>query len=54
MSRWSNEQDALLLALAKKNIVNYNNIEPDYLFDVTQEHFPNFIGTVASAHLATI
>ncbi len=44
MSRWSNEQDLFLCKLVKKDIVNYTNLKPNYLFDITQEHFPNFIG----------
>jgi hypothetical protein len=54
MSCWSDEQDILLRNLIKKNLVNYTNLEPNYLFEVTQEHFPNFIGTGASARSAAI
>jgi hypothetical protein len=54
MSRWSDEQDVLLRNLVKKNLVNYTNLEPNYLFKVTQEHFPNFIRTGASAYSAAI
>ncbi len=45
MSRWTNEQDTHLRHLVRKNIVSYTNLEPNYLFEVTQEHFPDFIGT---------
>ncbi len=31
MSRWSDEQDVLLRNLVKKNLVNYTNLEPNYL-----------------------
>ncbi len=44
MSRWSNKQDLFLCKLVKMNIVNYTNLKPNYLFDITQEHFPTFIG----------
>jgi hypothetical protein len=54
MSRWSDEQDVLLRNLLKKNLVNYTNLEPNYLFKVTQEHFPNFIGTGAAVRSAAI
>ena len=44
MSRWSSKEDACLRQLVCKNIVNYTNLEPNYLFKVTQEHFPQLIG----------
>ena len=49
MSRWTDEQDAALRKLVSKNIISYTNLEPNYLFEVTQEHFPDFIGTGTSA-----
>jgi hypothetical protein len=54
MSRWSDKQDLYLCKLVKKNIINYNNLKPNYLFGVTQEHLLDFIGTGASARLAAI
>jgi hypothetical protein len=43
MSRWSDEQNTKLRDLVRKNIVSYTNLEPNYLFEVSQEHFPDFI-----------
>jgi hypothetical protein len=54
MSRWTNEQDAQLRHLVNKNHVTYTNLEPNYLFEVTQEHFPDFIGTGAHARTTAI
>ena len=49
MPCWADEQDRTLQNLVHKYIVNFQNIEPNYLFKVTQEHFPNFIGEGKSA-----
>ena len=54
MSRWTDEQDAALRKLVNKNIITYTNLEPNYLFEVTQEHFPDFIGTGTSARSTAI
>jgi hypothetical protein len=54
MSCWSNKQDHLLCNLIKKNIVNYTNLELNYLFKVTQEHFPNFVRQGPTACSSTI
>ena len=54
MSRWTDKQDAALRKLVNKNIITYTNLEPNYLFEVTQEHFPDFIGTGASARNTAI
>lgn len=54
MSRWTDEQDAALRKLVNKNIITYTNLEPNYLFKVTQEHFPDFIRTGASARNTAI
>ncbi len=44
MPRWSNNEDKDLRALVQRNIVNFQNTEPDYLFEVTQTYFPDFTG----------
>ena len=49
MSRWTDKQDAELRQLVNKNILTYTNLEPNYLFEVTKEHFPSFIGTGSQA-----
>ncbi len=54
MSRWTNKQDSQLRHLVKKNLVTYTNLEPNYLFEVTQEHFPDFIGTGTQAQTTAI
>ena len=54
MSRWSDKQDNLLRNLVKKNLINYTNLELNYLFEVTQEHFLTFLGTGASSRSAAI
>ena len=54
MLRWTDEQDAALRKLVNKNLINYTNLEPNYLFEVTQEYFPDFIGTGASARNTAI
>jgi len=54
ISRWTDEQDAALRKLVNKNIITYTNLELNYLFEVTQEHFPDFIGTGASARNTAI
>jgi hypothetical protein len=54
MSRWSSQEDLRLRQLVRRNIINYTNIEPNYLFKVTQEHFPQFIGTGPQARSTAI
>jgi len=54
MSRWSNDQDLLLRKLVRKNEINYQNLEPNYLFEVTQTYFPEFVGEGASARSTAI
>ena len=54
MSRWTDEQDTELRKLVSKNIITYTNLEPNYLFEVTQEHFPDFVGTGPSARKTAI
>jgi hypothetical protein len=54
MSHWTNKQSNHLRNLVRKNLVNYTNLEPNYLFKVTQEHFPNFMGRGPSARNSAI
>ena len=54
MSRWSDEQDRLLRKLVRTNQINYQNLEPNYLFEVTQTYFPEFVGEGASARNTAI
>ena len=42
--RWGDEQDRQLRNLVRKNEINYQNLEPNYLFEVTQTYWPGFIG----------
>ncbi len=54
MSCWTDKQDLYLRKLVKKNIFNYTNLKPNYLFDVTQERFPYFIGQGPTAFSTVI
>jgi hypothetical protein len=54
MSRWTDEQDTALRKLVKDNIITYTNLEPNYLFEVSQEHFPDFVGTGTSTKHTSI
>lgn len=49
MSRWGEEQDRQLRNLVRTNQINYLNLEPNYLFEVTQTYWPEFIGEGPSA-----
>lgn len=49
MSRWGEEQDRQLRNLVRTNQINYLNLEPNYLFEVTQTYWPEFIGEGTSA-----
>ena len=40
---WSKEQEDKLQKLLNSNTINYRNRSPDYLFQVTKDHFPDFI-----------
>jgi hypothetical protein len=40
---WSGTQEKGLQKLIRNNIVNYRNRNPDYLFLITEEHFPDYI-----------
>ncbi len=51
---WSGKQEEDLRDLIRNNIVNYRNRNPDYLFEITEEHFPNFISSGAAGRKAAI
>ncbi len=40
---WSVTQENELQDLIRLNIVDYKNRNPDYLFQITEEHFSNYI-----------
>ena len=40
---WSIKQEEALQDLIQNNIVDYRNRNPDYLFQITEEHFPTYI-----------
>jgi hypothetical protein len=40
---WSSKQEEVLQYLIRNNIVNYRNRTSDYLFQITEEHFPDYI-----------
>ncbi len=40
---WSKEQEDKLQKLLNSNTIDYRNRSPDYLFQVTKDHFPDFI-----------
>lgn len=44
MPRWSDNKDEALRKLVQKNIVDFTNNNPAYLFEVTQTYFPDFAG----------
>ena len=54
MSRWSDEQDRLLRKLVRRNQINYQNLEPNYLFETTQAFFPDHVGEGPSARTTAI
>jgi len=49
MSRWGDPQDRELRNLVRRNEINYQNLEPNYLFEVMQQHWPDFVGEGPSA-----
>ena len=52
--RWTDQQDAQLWQLVRNNSINYQNLEPNYLFEVSQEFFPDFIGSGSSGRATAI
>jgi hypothetical protein len=51
---WSGKQGEALRDLIHNNIVDYRNRNPDYLFEITEEHFPDFISSGTAGRNATI
>jgi hypothetical protein len=54
MVRWAQAEDNLLRQLIRSGTVNPANLEPDYLFQVTQDHFPAFVGEGATGRSTAI
>ena len=40
---WSGKQEEVLQDLIRNNVVSYRKRNPDYLFQITEEHFPDYI-----------
>ena len=51
---WSGKQEEVLQDLIRNNVVDYRNRNPDYLFQITEEHFPDFISSGAAGRNAAI
>ena len=51
---WSKKEEEHLRDLIQDNIVDYRNRNPDYLFQITEEHFPDFISSGAAGRNAAI
>ena len=51
---WSSKQEEDLQDLIRNNIVDYRNRNPDYLFQITEEHFPAYITPGAGGRNAAI
>ena len=51
---WSRTEEEHLKDLIKDNIVDYRNRNPDYLLQITEEHFPDFISSGAAGRNAAI
>ena len=51
---WSVKQEEDLETLIRNNIVDFRNRNPDYLFQITEEHFPAYITPGASGRNAAI
>ena len=51
---WSGKQEKDLRDIISNNIVDYRNRNPDYLFEITEEHFPDFISSGAAGRNAAI
>jgi hypothetical protein len=51
---WSSKQEEDLQDLIRNNIVDFRNRNPDYLFQVTKEHFPAYITPGAQGRNAAI
>jgi hypothetical protein len=51
---WSSKQEDKLQDLIRNNIVDYRNRNPEYLFNITEEHFADFISPGSSGRNAAI
>ena len=51
---WSKQQETELQELIRSNVVDYRNRNPDYLFQITEEHFPAYITPGAGGRNAAI
>ena len=51
---WSSKQEEDLQDLIWNNIVDFRNRNPDYLFQITEEHFADFITPGSQGRNATI
>jgi hypothetical protein len=51
---WGTTKDKLLGDLLCSNTINYRNQTAEYLFSVTEEHFPNFISPGTSGRSSAI
>ena len=51
---WSKKEEEHLRDLIQDNIVDYRNRNPDYLLQITEEHFPDFISSGAAGRNAAI
>jgi hypothetical protein len=51
---WSSKQEEVLQDLIWNNIVDYRNRTPEYLFQITKEHFPDYITPGAGGRNAAI
>lgn len=54
MVRWGPAEDLLLRQHIHSGLINPQNLDPIYLFQVTQDHFPAFIGEGASSRSTAI
>ena len=52
--KWTQLQDKELGDLLRSNTVNYKDRTAEYLFEVTQDHFPSFISPGASGRNSAI
>jgi len=50
---WSGKQEEDLRDLICNNIVDFRNQNPDYMFQITEEHVPDFICSGTAGRNAT-
>ena len=51
---WSSKQEEVLQGLIRNDVVDYRNRNPDYLLQITLEHFPAYITPGAGGRNAAI